>query len=117
MDQKTKNKYKFLDYIQHFFEVLEYVIVAYAAFYVIRQAIERANAAQDQNAKFTAYSTGAVLVIAIVLFFTVINFSLSWSEKLSVNLQNTLYIFPRWRRAIIAPIVGLSPYLIYWATK
>ncbi len=117
MDQKIKNNYKFLDYIQRFFEVLEYAIVAYAVFYVIRQAIERANAAQDQNAKIAAYSTGAVLVVAIILFFAVINFSLSWSEKLNVNLQNTLYIFPRWRRAIIVPIVSLSPYLIYWATS
>jgi hypothetical protein len=58
---------------------------------------------------------GTVLIAVIVLLFAVIYFSFKWAEKLGDYVQNELYIFPRWRRAIIAPIVVASPGVIYWA--
>lgn len=115
--QSKSDKYKFLEYVERFFEVLQYVIIAYGVFHIVKQTTEKAQITQDQSARNTAYATGAVLIVLVLLFFTTISFGLKWTEKLSLNLQNTLYVFPRWRRAIISPAVALSPAIFYWAAS
>jgi len=111
----NKKSLKVLTYVERFFVLLQYFVVGYAVFHVGRQAIEKAQTAQDTNSKLTAYATGAVLAIIIILLFVIMNFGVKWTEKFSDYLQNTLYIFPRWRRAILIPIISISPGLIYWA--
>lgn len=115
MNNSQNNKYKFLEYIQRFFELLQYIIILYAIVSVIKEALENAQTLQDPNARIVAYLTATLVVFFIILFFVMLNLSLKWTEKLSSYLENTLYIFPRWRRAIIIPVVVISPWLIYWS--
>lgn len=114
MNKSNKNTHKFLGYVQLFFEALQYLIVIYAVFYVVRQAIEKAQATQDLDSKLTAYTTGAVLAVIIILLFAIMTFGIKWTEKFGDYLQDTLYLFPRWRRAILTPIIAISPWLVYW---
>lgn len=107
---------KTLDYIEKIANIVQYIFVGYAMFYMVKTGIDKAQSAGTANEKFASYAIGFGFAIVILVFFVVLNLSLKGLEQFSNWLESIFNVQPTLRRYIIVPAVALSPAWIYWAS-